>query len=160
MNATAPRFPNPGSLVPAVNDATKVLFQATGNGSVLRATISLVQLRIGQIFQSEYLTTLQVNILRGIGETEDRINAVADSKDATVFNEAERAALALAEAVFTESPTGQRVTDEVYAEAAKHYDEEALVTLATVIGQIGFFVPLAVIGQPIPGTSPSKQWRQ
>jgi alkylhydroperoxidase family enzyme len=159
MSATTPRFPNPGSLVPAVNDATKALYQVTGNGSIPRATISLVQLRIGQIFQSEYLTTLQVNILRGIGETEERIGAVAD-KDATVFDDAERAALALAEAVFTESPTGQRVTDAVYAEAAKHYDEEALVTLATVIGQIGFFVPLAVIGQPIPGTSPSKQWRQ
>ncbi|HEY1093519.1 MAG TPA: carboxymuconolactone decarboxylase family protein [Glycomyces sp.] len=160
MNATAPRFPNPGSLVPAVNDATKVLYQAAGNGSIPRVTISLVQLRVGQIFQSEYLTTLQANILRGIGETEERIGAVVDWKDASVFDEAERAALALAEAVFTESPTGQRVTDEVYAAAAEHYDEEGLVTLATVIGQVGFFVPLAVIGQPIPGVSPSKQWRQ
>ena len=92
------------------------------------------------------------------GESEERITAVATWHDAPYFTEAERAALALVEAVLQPSPHGERVSDELYAEASKHYDAKALTTLTLAIGQVNFFVPLAVIGKPLPGTSPAEQW--
>lgn len=83
---------------------------------------------------------------------------MATWQDAPYFTEAERAALALAEAVAQPSAAAERVTDELYARAAEHYDEKALATLAMAIGQVNFFVALAVIGKPIPGVPPQEQW--
>jgi alkylhydroperoxidase family enzyme len=53
---------------------------------------------------------------------------------------------------------GERVPDELYALAAEHYDDKALATLAMAIGQVNFFVPLALIGQPLPGRPQAEQW--
>ncbi|WP_280343806.1 hypothetical protein [Nocardia abscessus] len=41
---------------------------------------------------------------------------------------------------------------------AEHYDDTALATLAMVIGQVNFFIPLALIGKPLPGRPPAEQW--
>ena len=153
------RLSNPQALIPEFADVAKALYQVTGNGSVPRATISLVQLRAGQIVGNTYLTIMHSSALRGTGESEERITAVASWFDAPYFTPAERAALALVEAVLTANPQGERVSDELYARAAEHYDETALATLSVAIGQVLFFVPIAVIGKPLPGTSPSKQWR-
>ncbi len=135
------------------------LFKATGNGSVPQTTISLVQLRAGQIVGNTYLTAFHAGNLRKAGESEARITAVASWWDAPHFTDAERAAFALAEAVFTASPHGERVPDELYAQATAHYDEKAIATLAVALGQVGFFIPLALIGKPLPGVSPAEQWR-
>ncbi|WP_326948339.1 hypothetical protein OG439_05980 [Amycolatopsis sp. NBC_01307] len=88
-----------------------------------------------------------------------RITAVASWWDAPHFTGAERVAFALAEAVFTASPHGERVPGELYAQACVHYDEKAIATLAVALGQVGFIIPLALIGKPLPGVSPAKQWR-
>ena len=153
------RLPNPVTLIPEFADVAKALYRATGNGSVPRATISLVQLRAGQIVGNTYLTILHTGALRSAGEPEERITAVSSWFDAPYFTPAERAALALVEAVLTANPQGERVPDELYARAREHYDETALATLSVVIGQVLFFVPLAVIGKPLAGRSPAAQWR-
>ncbi|GAA2613492.1 carboxymuconolactone decarboxylase family protein [Actinomadura fulvescens] len=154
------RLPNPAALVPELGEIGQALFKATGNDSVPQATISLVQLRAGQIVASTYLTVLHTGNLRKAGESEERITAVASWRDAPFFTDAERAALALVEAVLTPNPHGERVSDELYAAASAHYDEKALATLTLAIGQIGFFIPLALIGKPLPGVAPAQQWRQ
>ncbi|MEV4303375.1 MFS transporter [Nonomuraea sp. NPDC049624] len=69
-------------------------------------------------------------------------------------------ALALVEAVLTANPAGERVPDELYERAREHYDEKALATLIMAIGQVGFFTPLALIGKPLAGVSPTEQWRR
>ena len=79
-----------------------------------------------------------------------RITAVASWRDAPYFT-AERVALELVEAVLTPSPFGERVPDERYARASAHYDDQALWTLTLAIGQICFFIPVALIAKPIPG---------
>jgi alkylhydroperoxidase family enzyme len=79
---------------------------------------------------------------------------VASWRDAPYFSDAERAALALAEAVFQPNAGGERVPDELYAKAAAHYDDRALWTLTVAIGQICFFIPVALIAKPIPGKEP------
>jgi alkylhydroperoxidase family enzyme len=154
------RLPNPAALVPELGEIGQALFKATGNGSIPQATISLVQLRAGQIVGSTYLTVLHTGNLRKAGEPEERITAVASWQDAPCFTDAERAALALVEAVLTPSLHGERVSDELYAAASAHYNDKALATLTMAIGQVGFFIPLALIGKPLPGVAPTQQWRE
>ncbi|MGP4023463.1 carboxymuconolactone decarboxylase family protein [Actinomadura sp. 3N407] len=134
--------------------------KATSNGSIPKTTISLVQLRAGQIVGNAYLTVQHAGNLRKAGETEERLAAVASWQDAPYFTDAERVALALVEAVLTPNPAGERVSDELYAAASAHYDDRALTTLIMAIGQVNFFTALALIGKPLPGVSPAKQWRK
>ncbi|MFI1282579.1 MULTISPECIES: carboxymuconolactone decarboxylase family protein [unclassified Streptomyces] len=159
-NTSISRMPNPAEFVPELNDISAALFRATGNRSVPRKTISLVHLRAGQIVHNTYLTILNTGFLRKAGETEERITAVSSWQDAPYFTEAERAALALVEATLQPAPRGtERVSDELYAEVARHYDEKAIATLTIAIGQINFYIALAVIGKPQPVTSlADEQW--
>ncbi|MFF2083340.1 carboxymuconolactone decarboxylase family protein [Nocardia sp. NPDC058176] len=155
---TGSRLPNPQQLVPELGAVGAALFAATGNGAIPRTTIGLVQLRAGQLVASTYLAILHAGNLRAAGESEERIAAVATWRDAPYFNDAERVALALVDAVLQAAPRGERVPDELYALATEHYDDKALATLAMVIGQVNFFVPLALLGQPLPGRPPAEQW--
>ncbi|MFI0795083.1 carboxymuconolactone decarboxylase family protein [Micromonospora rubida] len=154
------RLPNPAQLVPQLGEIGGALFKATGNGSVPRSTISLLQLRAGQLVGNTYLTVMHTDNLRKAGETEQRLTAVASWRDAPWFTDAERVALALVEAVLTANPSGERVPDELYALASQHYDDKALATLIMAIGQVCFFIPLALIGKPLAGVAPAEQWRE
>jgi alkylhydroperoxidase family enzyme len=148
------RLPDPAKLIPEVAEIAGAMFKATGNGSIPQTTISLVQLRAGQIIGSTYHTVRQTGDLRKAGETPQRITAVASWHDAPYFTDAERVALELVEAVLTPNPFGERVPDELYARASAHYDTKALWTLTLAIGQICFFIPVALIAKPIPGREP------
>ncbi|MFG3226063.1 carboxymuconolactone decarboxylase family protein [Kitasatospora sp. NPDC048194] len=149
---------DPGELVPELAEVSAALFKAVGNRSVSRSTISLIQLRAGQIAGSTYLTVLHTGFLRKAGESEERIASVAGWQDSPYFTAPERAALALVEAVLQPNPHGERVPDELYAEVAEHYDEKALATLAIAIGQVNFFTAIALIAKPVPGRSFSDPW--
>ncbi|SES33599.1 carboxymuconolactone decarboxylase family protein [Actinokineospora terrae] len=153
------RLPDPSKLIPELDQIGGALFTATANGSIPRTTISLVHLRAGQIVGNTYLTVRHTTGLRAAGEPEDRITAVASWQDSSHFTAPERAALALVEAVLAPSPHTERVTDDLYTEAATHYDDKALTTLATAIGQVCFFIPFALIGKPLPGKPAAQQWR-
>ncbi|MFD2416274.1 carboxymuconolactone decarboxylase family protein [Amycolatopsis pigmentata] len=154
------RLSNPADLVPELTEIAAALFKAVGNGSVPRTTMTLMHLRAGQLAGSTYLTVMHTGILRKAGESEERITAVASWRDAPYFTEAERAALALAEAVLTPNPDGERVSDDLYAEVSRHYDDKAIATLTMAIGQVCFFLPVALVGKPVPGVSPATQWRK
>jgi alkylhydroperoxidase family enzyme len=145
------RLPDPNQFFPELAGISGAMFKATRNGSIPQTTISLVQLRAGQIVGSTYHTVRQTGDLREAGETEERITAVASWQDAPYFTDAERVALELVEAVLTPNPFGERVHDGLYAKASAHYDDKALWTLTLAIGQICFFIPVALIAKPIPG---------
>jgi alkylhydroperoxidase family enzyme len=68
---------DPTKLVPEVGEVSAALFKVVGNGSVPRSTISLVQLRAGQIVGSTYLTGLHTGFLHKAGEPQERIASVA-----------------------------------------------------------------------------------
>ncbi|KOV60540.1 carboxymuconolactone decarboxylase family protein [Streptomyces sp. MMG1121] len=156
----APRMSeDPADLVPELAAVSAALFKVTGNGSVPRTTISLAQLRAGQIVGSTYLTVLHAGFLRKAGESDERITSVVSWQDSPYFTGAERAALALVEAVLQPSADGERVSDELYAQAAGHYGPKALATLMFAIGQVNFFVPVALIAKPVPGRSFSAPWK-
>ncbi|GAA2432711.1 carboxymuconolactone decarboxylase family protein [Actinomadura vinacea] len=152
------RLPDIGDFIPEVTEIGTALFKATGNRSIPRTTISLVHLRAGQIAYSTYQTIRHTDALRKAGETEERITAVATWRDApSYFTDAERAALALVEAVFTPNPDGERVPEDLIAQVSEHYDDKALATLTMVIAQFGFFLPIALITKPLVGVSPAEQ---
>ncbi|MFD7710335.1 carboxymuconolactone decarboxylase family protein [Streptomyces sp. NPDC059785] len=156
---TGPRMTeDPSELVPELSEVAAALFKVTGNGSVPRSTVMLVQLRAGQIAGSTYLTVLHTNFLRKAGESEERIASVASWQDSPYFTGAERAALALTEAVLHPRTDGERVPDELYAEATEYYEGKALATLMFAIGQVNFFTVIALIAKPVPGRPLSAPW--
>ena len=130
------------------------MFKATLNGPVQQTTMSLAHLRAGLIVGSTYHAIRATGDLRKAGEAEERISAVATWRDAPYFTDAERIALELVDAVLTPNAVGERVPDELFARAAAHYDDKALWTLIMAIGQISFFIPVALIAKPIPGREP------
>jgi alkylhydroperoxidase family enzyme len=128
-----------------------VMVKATGNGAVPATTTSLVYLRAGQIVGSTYQVMRHSVDLRQAGESEARIAAVATWSDAPYFTDAERAALALTDAVFQPSERGeQRVPDDLYTQVAMHYDNKAMATLMLVLASAGFWMNVALINQPTP----------
>ena len=146
-------------LVPELLEISAALFKATGNGSLPPTTIGLIGLRACQITGNTYTLVRAARELRKRGESEDRIDALASWWDAPYFTEAERAALALVEAVLQPSTAREKVPDDLYAQAAEHYDPKALATLSIAIGQAMFFMPVALIGKPLPGMPPAETWR-
>ncbi|MCG5215712.1 carboxymuconolactone decarboxylase family protein [Streptosporangium soli] len=152
------RLPDPVQFFPEVATIAGAMTKATRNGSIPQTTVNLVQLRAGQIVGSTYHAVRQTGELRKAGETEERITAVASWQDAPYFTDAERVALELVEAVLTANPFGERVPDELYAKASAHYDDKALWTLTLAIGQICFFIPVALIAKPIPGKALGKNY--
>jgi alkylhydroperoxidase family enzyme len=146
-----PRIPDIRTFVPEFQEVVGALLKATGNGSVPPTTISLIYLRAGQIVGNTYQAIRHSVDLRKTGESEERIASVATWWDAPYFNDAERAALALTEAVFQPNVRGEeRVPDDLFAEVSKHYDEKALSTLIVVLASAGFWMPVALLLKPPP----------
>ena len=112
--------------------------RATADSSLPSTTRELVRLRASQINGCGFCTDMHVKDALHAGETQQRLNLVAAWREATVYTEAERAALELAEqATRIADTTG--VSDEVWAGAAKHFDEEQLTTLVADISIINAF---------------------
>jgi alkylhydroperoxidase family enzyme len=145
------RIPDVNTFVPEIREVTSALLKATGNGSVPPTTISLIYLRAGQIVGNTYQAIRHSVDLRKAGESEDRIASVATWWDAPYFTDAERAALALTEAVFQPNARGEeRVPDDLFAEASKHYDDKALSTLMVTLASAGFWMAVALVLKPPP----------
>src|SRR3989442_14791823 len=120
-----PRMNNPAMIVPQAMQALHALNKAT-EGSVPRTTINLVQLRASQINGCSVCVDMHARDMKRAGETDERLFAVAAWRDAPYFTDAERAALALAEAVTRLDDRADAVPDDVWNEAARHYDEREL----------------------------------
>jgi AhpD family alkylhydroperoxidase len=136
METVKSRMKNPAILLPDVLQALLALNKATERNGVPSRTIGLVQLRASQINGCSVCVDLHCRDLKKAGETDDRLFAAATWRDTPYFTEAERAALALAEAATRLSDRSDPVPDEVWNEASQHYDERALAALITTIAAI------------------------
>jgi alkylhydroperoxidase family enzyme len=146
-----PRIPDANTQLPAFQELAGALVKATANGSVPATTTGLIYLRAGQIVGSTYQAMRHSIDLRKAGEPEAKIAAVATWWDAPYFTDAERAALALTEAVFQPGARGEeRVPDALYQEVAEHYDDEAMTTLMVLLAAAGFWMNIALINKPTP----------
>ena len=138
------RMTHPAMIVPDAMEALQALGAAVGKGGVPARTLELVHLRASQINGCSVCADGHPRIARKLGETDERLLAVATWRDTPYFTDAERAALALAEAVTRLSDRADPVPDEVWDEAARHYDEPALAALVLAIANINVWNRLNV----------------
>ena len=122
------------------------------------ATAELVKLRASQINGCGYCTDMHIKDALHAGESQQRLNMVAAWREAKVFTDAERAALELAEQGTRIADAAGGVTDEAWANAAKHYDEDQLAALVCLIALINAYNRLNVIIQQPAGDYQPGQW--
>jgi AhpD family alkylhydroperoxidase len=124
-----------------VNSAARVVTESTLPG----ATQELVKIRASQINGCGFCTDMHTKDAAAAGESSLRLHLVAAWREATVFTEAERAALELAEQGTRIADAAGGVTDEAWADASKHYDEEQLAALVMIISLINVYNRMNVI---------------
>jgi len=122
------------------------------------ATQALVEIRASQINGCAVCLDMHTKEAEHAGETSVRLNLVAAWREATVFTEAERAALELTEQGTRIADAAGGVTDEAWANAAKHYDEDQLAALVARIALINTWNRLNVITQQPAGDYQPGQW--
>jgi AhpD family alkylhydroperoxidase len=126
-----------------INSASKVVSDST-----LPAVIQeLVKIRASQVNGCGFCTDMHTKDAAHAGETAQRLHLVAAWREAKVFTDAERAALELAEQGTRIADAAAGVTDEAWANAAKHFDEEQLVALVSLIAVINAYNRINVINQ-------------
>ncbi|MGP3977124.1 carboxymuconolactone decarboxylase family protein [Streptomyces sp. 8N114] len=113
--------------------------KALEDSTLPASTQELVKLRASQINGCGFCTDMHFKDAVHAGESAERLNLVAAWREATVFTEAERAALELTEEATRIADAAGGVPDEVWANAAKHYDEDQLGALVGVITVINAF---------------------
>jgi AhpD family alkylhydroperoxidase len=143
-----------GKFAKHINGAGAVI---TGSTLPL-ATQELVKIRASQINGCAVCLDMHTKDAAHAGETSVRLNLVATWREATVFTEAERAALELAEQGTRIADAAGGVTDEAWANAAKHYDEDQLGALVCLIAGINAWNRLNVITQQPAGDYQPGQW--
>jgi AhpD family alkylhydroperoxidase len=109
------------------------------------ATQELMRLRASQINGCGFCTDMHTKEAEAAGETAQRLHLVAAWREATVFTDAERAALELTEEATRIADAAGGVSDEVWANAAKHYDDEQLGAMVALIAVINAFNRVNVI---------------
>src|SRR5215475_6880086 len=131
---------------------------AVPKGTLPVATVNLVLTRASQINGCSVCLDMHTKDAEHAGETSVRLNLVAAWRDATVFTEAERAALELTEQGTRIADAAGGVSDEVWANAAKHYDDDQLGALVCLIALINAYNRLNVITRQPAGDYQPGQW--
>jgi AhpD family alkylhydroperoxidase len=146
------RMDNPATIIPEAMKAILNLWKSSRAGGVSEATLELVHLRASQINGCGVCVDGGVRSARKAGETDERLFAVAAWRDTPYFTDAERAALALTESVTRLADRPDPVPDEVWAEAAAHYDERGLSALLLAIATTNVFNRLNVSTRQVAGS--------
>jgi AhpD family alkylhydroperoxidase len=126
------------------------------NGAgVPQSTLELVRLRVSQINGCAYCVNMHAADAKKAGETDQRLWSVAAWREAPYYTDEERAALALAEAAtrIADNPAG--VPDDVWSDAADHYDEESLAGLVMAIAAINAWNRISVTVRNTPAAAAS-----
>jgi AhpD family alkylhydroperoxidase len=150
-----PRITNPAVSVPGVMDALLALSKAATDAGrkagLPRTTAELVNLRASQINGCAVCLDMHTRGAKKAGETDERLGTLAAWRDTPYFTDAERAALGLTEAATRLADRADPVPDNVFEEAAKHYDEPALAALVVSIATINVWNRLNVATGQVAG---------
>src|SRR5262245_14336246 len=120
------RMKNPATILPDAVKALMAVQAVTDKADVPPKIIALSHLRASQINGCSFCVDLGVRMARKAGESDERLATVAAWRHAPYFTDAERAALALTEAVTRLSDRLDPVPDDIWNEAAKHFSEAAM----------------------------------
>ena len=145
------RITNPAFAVPGAMDALQALHKSITRARLSPGLLELMNLRASQINGCGVCAVQHPKIARKLGESDDRIFAVAAWRDAPYFTEAERSALALTEALTRIADTADPVPDGIWDEAARHFDEQELAALVVSIAQINVWNRLNVATRQVAG---------
>ena len=144
------RMKNPAMVLGAM-EPFQALFKAVHAGGVDPATLDLVHLRASQINGCSACVDSGARSARKAGETEERLATVAAWREAPYFSDAERAALALAEAATRLADRPDPVPDEIWDAAAAHYDEKGLAAIVLMIAVTNLFNRLNATTRQVAG---------
>ena len=146
-----PRMEHPALAVPGAMEALQALGAAVGGSGLDPILAELVCLRAGQINGCSVCIDGHWRIARRDGETDERLFAVSAWREAPYFTDAERAALALTDAVTRLADRDDPVPDHIWAAAAAHYDDKQLAGLVLAIANINVWNRLNVATRQVAG---------
>jgi AhpD family alkylhydroperoxidase len=145
------RMTNPATLLPDAVKAINLLYKAAHSSGVDPTTLELIHLRASQINGCGACVDSGARSAKKNGETDERLFAVAAWRETPYFTEAERAALALAEAATRLADRSDAVPDDVWADAAEHFTENELAGIVLWVATTNFFNRINVpTRQPAP----------
>ncbi|OUQ89908.1 hypothetical protein B5G50_03170 [Brevibacillus brevis] len=104
--------------------------------------IELIKIRASQINGCAFCMDMHTQDARKLGETEQRIYLLSVWRESAVYTEAERAVLALTEAVTVITANG--VSEELYQQVREHFDENQYVFLIMAINTINCWNRIAI----------------
>jgi AhpD family alkylhydroperoxidase len=154
MKTMQARMRNPAIVIPDAMQPIQALYGAAYRGGVSPRILALVHQRVSQINGCSYCVDGGARNAKKAGESDDRLFAVAAWRDTPYFTDAERAALALSEAVTRLSDRPDPVSDEVWNEAARHFDEQGLAALLLAISTTNIFNRLNASTRQMAGEQP------
>jgi len=146
------RMKNPATILPDVLKPIQALIKATRTGGVPETTLELVHLRVSQINGCSFCVDSGARSAQKAGVTDERLFAVAAWRETPYFSDAERAALALAEAATRLADRADPVSDEIWEEATRHYNEEELAAIILMIATTNLFNRLNAPIKQVAGT--------
>ena len=145
------RIDSPALTVPGALQPLQAIAHAARQADIPETTLYLVELRASQINGCGVCVDMHSRQLKYAGVPDARINTVAVWRDVSYFSEAERAALALTEAATRLADRPDPVSDDVWDEAARHYDDAQLAALVLAIAAINTWNRLNVATRQISG---------
>ena len=145
------RMSHPAMILPDAMPALQAVGAAIGQAGIPATTIELVNLRASQINGCATCLEGHGRVAKRAGETDERIFTIAAWREAPHFTDAERAALALAEAMTRLSDRPDAVSDEVWADVVKHYDEQERAALVLAVANINLWNRLNTATRQIAG---------
>jgi len=145
------RMNHPATTLPGAMPALQALGAAVEKGGLPKGLLELLYLRASQINGCGVCADMHPRLAKRAGETDDRLFAVAAWRETPYFTDAERAALALTEAATRLSDRPDPVPDEVWDDAARHYDEVELASLVVAIASINVWNRLNVTTRQVVG---------
>jgi AhpD family alkylhydroperoxidase len=134
-----PRIENLASLLPGTMEGVNALYKAAHAVKLPPAILELVHMRASQINGCSVCVDLGGRAFKQRGETDERMWSIAAWRETPYFSESERAALALAEAATRLADRPDAVSDEIWADAAKHFDDAQLAAIVLWIAVTNLF---------------------
>ena len=144
------RMTNPAFTVEGAMDALQAVSKSVSRAR-LPINRALVHLRASQINGCGVCVDMHAREARKSGESEERVWAVAAWRETRYFSDAERAALALTEALTRLPDRSEQVSDEVWEAAAEHFDETQLGALVLDIANVNVWNRLNIATRQIAG---------
>jgi AhpD family alkylhydroperoxidase len=133
------RINNPARLLSESTTGIQSVIKAAHSADVPSSTMELVHLRASQINSCSPCVYSGAISAKKAGESDERLFAVAAWRETAFFTDAERAALALAESMTRLADRADPVPDEVWDEAARHFDEKQLAGLVLWVATTNLF---------------------